>query len=221
VIRTAVEIKAEIRRAMIDAILSMPAERRRAEDEALFDDFASLPGLSTSKTVLLYLSAFAEEMPTHRLFVQARAMGKQILLPRVSRRPRRLRLFEVHNLDADLEVVAMGISEPRLDLPEHPPESVDWALIPGLAFDRRGYRVGRGGGYYDRLLPRLRPDAVCWALGYDCQLIEGLPHEDHDAPLDGVAVPSGRYPGSRHRYRSRPDQPGRSGRDPEPRNLGE
>ena len=57
----------------------------------------------------------------------------------------------------------LGIPEPRPDLPEVPPAAVDWALVPGLAFDERGFRLGRGAGYYDRLIPLLRPDAICWA----------------------------------------------------------
>ena len=56
-------------------------------------------------------------------------------------------------------------------------------LVPGLAFDARGYRLGRGAGHYDRLLPTLRPDAPRWALALDCQLVEGLPIEPHDVPI--------------------------------------
>ena len=78
--------------------------------------------------------------------------------------------------------------EPRADLPEIPPESIDWVLVPGLAFDERGYRLGRGAGHYDRLLPQLRPDAACWALCLSCQLIPSLPIEPHDMPLDGVCT---------------------------------
>ena len=67
---------------------------------------------------------------------------------------------------------------------------MDWALIPGLAFDMRCYRLGRGGGHYDRLLPRLRAESPRWALGFDCQIVPELPIEPHDAQLDGIATPS-------------------------------
>ena len=62
-------------------------------------------------------------------------------------------------------------------------------LVPGLAFDARGYRLGRGAGHYDRLLPRLRPEVSRWALILDCQWVEDLPVEPHDIPLDGVVSP--------------------------------
>jgi 5-formyltetrahydrofolate cyclo-ligase len=83
----------------------------------------------------------------------------------------------------------MGIPEPGRHLAEVAPEEIDWALVPGLAFDDRGFRLGRGAGYYDRLLPTLRPDAPRWALAYDCQWIEALPNESHDQPLDGIVSP--------------------------------
>ncbi len=76
-----------------------------------------------------------------------------------------------------------------LPLDQRGAEEVDWALVPGLAFDEQGFRLGRGGGYYDRLLPQLRPDATCWAICLSCQLMHALPVEPHDAPLNGIATP--------------------------------
>lgn len=185
---------------MIDRILAVPLEARQRQVETLSRRFPELPGLEEAETLLLYLSAFPEEIPTQGFWEQARALGKRILLPRIAGKPRRLQLFEVSDLKTDLEPGVLGISEPRRDRPEHPPESVDWALIPGLAFDEDGYRLGRGGGYYDRLLPRLRPDATCWAFGFDVQLLEHLlPRESHDAPVNGVATPSRTIHGVRGR----------------------
>ncbi len=70
-------------------------------------------------------------------------------------------------------------------------------LVPGLAFDEQGYRLGRGAGHYDRLLPRLRSDAVCWALCLSCQLLSRLPIEPHDRPLNGVSAPGRTVLGAR------------------------
>lgn len=70
-------------------------------------------------------------------------------------------------------------------------------LVPGLAFDEQGYRLGRGAGHYDRLLPRLRPDTVCWSLCLSCQLIPRLPIEPHDRPLNGVSAPGRTVLGAR------------------------
>ncbi len=100
-----------------------------------------------------------------------------------------MRLFQITSLSANLEPGILGIPEPRELCAEVEVAEVDWALIPGLAFDCRCYRLGRGGGLYDRLLPGMRPDATCWALGFDCQIAPELPIEPHDVPIDGIVTP--------------------------------
>ena len=105
-------------------------------------------------------------------------------------RPRRLRLYQVGDPDTDFRRGTLGIPEPRKSCPTVAPEEVDWVLVPGLAFDGRCYRLGRGAGHYDRLLPTLRPDTPRWSLALDCQWVDALPVEPHDVPLDGVVSPT-------------------------------
>ena len=81
----------------------------------------------------------------------------------------------------------LGIPEPRRDRPEVAPAEVDWVLVPGLGFDAECFRIGRGAGHYDRLLPTLRPDIPRWSLCLSSQWVEALPVEPHDQRLDGVA----------------------------------
>ena len=116
--------------------------------------------------------------------------GKQVACPRVDRAERRLRLFQITDPGTDLGPGTLGIPEPLNHCPEIDPGAVDWVLVPGLAFDLDGHRLGRGAGYYDRLLPRLRPDVVRWALAFDCQIVERLPAEPHDVSIDGIATPT-------------------------------
>jgi 5-formyltetrahydrofolate cyclo-ligase len=65
---------------------------------------------------------------------------------------------------------------------------VDWMLVPGVAFDRTGRRLGYGGGYYDRLLPLLGPDAVCAAGAYELQLVDEVPAAPHDLTVDVIVT---------------------------------
>jgi 5-formyltetrahydrofolate cyclo-ligase len=185
------------RRTIIAAIAALNPEVRRSEEAALIAGFARLPGFAGAGTVLLYVSAFPEEWKTDALFARAYDAGKRVLCPRVDRPTRQLRLHPVRDPGSDLRPGVLGIPEPRPDLPEVPPEAVDWALVPGLAFDELGYRLGRGAGHYDRLLPRMRPDAVCWALCLSCQLVPRLPIEPHDRPVDGVSSPDRTIRGAR------------------------
>ena len=115
--------------------------------------------------------------------------GKRVVLPRVDRSERRLRLHAVSDPRSELTPGVLGILEPVATLPEIPADAIDWVLVPGVAFDDRGYRLGRGAGHYDRLLPAMREDCICWALGLDCQVVPDLPVEPHDVPLDGITAP--------------------------------
>jgi len=182
-------VKSELRRTITARIAALDPGLRRSEEDALIATFPGLPGFASAQTVVLFCSAFPEEIATGELFTLSYAMGKSVVCPRVDRGSRSLRLYRVTNPADDLTPGIRGIPEPRPDLLEVQPGELDWVLVPGLAFDNRGFRLGRGAGHYDRLLPLLRPDAVCWALCLSCQVVEALPVEPHDAPLDGFSSP--------------------------------
>ncbi len=182
-------LKSELRRTIIGRIAALEPGLRRSEEAALIAGFTDLPGFASAQTVHLFCSAFPEEIATSELFAISYAMGKSVICPRVDRSSRALRLHRVTNPAAELCRGIRGIPEPRADLVEVQPHELDWVLVPGIAFDRRGFRLGRGAGLYDRLLPLLRPDTPCWSLCMSCQLVEELPVEPHDAPLDGFFYP--------------------------------
>ncbi len=181
--------KQAMRRVSVERILAIDPDDRRRQDADLTRRLATLPGFEAAGTILLYVSAFSEEIATGPALRQVLSLGKRLVCPRVDRPARRLRLYRVDDPEFDLVRGSMGIPEPSRRLAAVAPEEIDWALVPGLAFDDRGFRLGRGGGYYDRLLPTLRPDAPRWALAYDCQWVESLPTEPHDQPLDGIVSP--------------------------------
>jgi 5-formyltetrahydrofolate cyclo-ligase len=181
--------KRSMRRAMVDYILLLDPDLRHDAEATLAARLATLPGYARAGTVLLYATAFPEEIATRPLLVQALEHGKRLVCPRVDRATRRLRLFLVNDLEHDLRPGTLGIPEPRGDCREVEPAAVDWVLVPGLAFDTRGYRLGRGAGHYDRLLPTLRPETPRCALILDCQWVDDLPIEPHDVPLDAVVSP--------------------------------
>jgi 5-formyltetrahydrofolate cyclo-ligase len=196
-LRTSHSSKADLRKAMKAAIAAIDPALRRAQEDVLITRFSTLPGLNEAASVLLFVAALPEEPRTLELFSLAYEMKKTVLCPRVDRRGRRLSIHRISDPAAELVPGVLGIPEPRPDLPEVAPATIDWALVPGLAFDERGFRLGRGGGYYDRLLPLVRPDVICWALCLNCQLAVELPVEPHDAPLDGVSTPDRNVRGHR------------------------
>lgn len=122
--------------------------------------------------------------------------GDTVLAPRIERRTRLMRLLEMRRAE-DEEPGSWGIPEPKASLPEWPEKrfaEIDVAFVPGLAFDRKGGRIGYGGGFYDRLLERFeafRAKPMLWALAYDEQIVEEVPMEPHDFRAELLIVPSG------------------------------
>ena len=180
-------VKRALRVEVRACILAMSAEERGSEERALIERLPTMPGFAEAATVLLYASAFPEEFDTGPMLRLAIDRGKRLICPRVVRKEQRLALVEIVDPARDFAPGMLGIPEPGRDRPEVDPATIDWALVPGLAFDAACYRIGRGAGHYDRLLPRLRPDVPKWALCLSSQWVPALPVEPHDVPLDGVA----------------------------------
>lgn len=97
----------------------------------------------------------------------------------------------VHPLDAPLERHRFGFLQPAASATVVDPEEIEVALVPGVAFDRRGVRLGRGKGHFDRFLPRLRPDALRVGITLDRFLVDELPMEAHDTRVQLLATESG------------------------------
>lgn len=131
-------------------------------------------------TVLLY-HALPDEVDTQLLLEDALLSGKRVLLPKVKGDD--LVLCEYTGPES-LMVGAYGILEPDGRSAVCEDSMIDLAVIPGMAFDRQGHRLGRGKGYYDRLLCNLK--AYKMGVCFPFQLLEQLPHEEHDVRMDGV-----------------------------------
>ncbi len=112
--------------------------------------------------------------------------GRKVILPRVEGDV--MTLVEMDGLD-DLGPGYRGLLEPRPGAGRKVPwKEVEVALVPGLAFDLQGNRLGRGGGHYDRALPRLGPKALKIGLAFDFQVVERLPAEARDIPVHLVVT---------------------------------
>ncbi|HEY3365814.1 MAG TPA: 5-formyltetrahydrofolate cyclo-ligase [Symbiobacteriaceae bacterium] len=188
--------KAELRRAMIERRMGLPAAERMALSRAAQAWVVGSGAFIRARLVLLY-EPFRAEAETGLIAAAARAQGKRLALPRVVRQPRGLVL---HLWQGEPAAGAYGIREPDPTWPQVAPGEVDLAVVPGTAFDPSGRRLGYGGGYYDRLLPEIRasnPDAVFIGLAYPFQMVPALPAESHDVPLDGVATAVGLVPAGR------------------------
>lgn len=150
----------------------------------------SEPGWRQARTVALHL-AVRGELPTAALIAAAWKEGKRVALPRMSGGPMELRLATASTV---LAPGAHRIPEPPEDAELIDPSELDLVLAPGVAFDRHGGRLGQGGGDYDRLLSRLRPDCLTIGWCHDFQLVDAVPTEPHDRRVGLLITPAGRHP---------------------------
>jgi len=170
--------KRELRARMrsVRGVLPLPAAAARSS--AATAHALALPELAAARVVLGF-SAFRKELDPAALLTAARAEGKRVGLPRVVGDA-----LHLHEVGADdvLEEGAFGVLEPPEAAARIDPAEVDVVLVPGLAFDARGHRIGYGRGFYDRLLPQLTR-AFRVGLAYDFQLVPELPEDPHDVPV--------------------------------------
>ncbi|UQX05011.1 5-formyltetrahydrofolate cyclo-ligase [Streptomyces sp. RerS4] len=185
-----------MRRELLAARRALSPEARRTAARALARTALALPELTDARTVAAYVSVGGEP-GTRDLLDALRAAGKRVLLPL---------LLPDNDLDWAAYEGPESLAEAahpgkmRLLEPAGPPlgpravTEADAVLLPGLAVDRRGMRLGRGGGSYDRVLARLERAGAHPALVvllYDEEVVARVPEEPHDHPVQAVATPSG------------------------------
>ena len=150
--------------------------------------FMSLPEYATADTVMFYIDVRSEVRTRHDLQL-ALESGKTIVVPWCNVAGE-LELFRLASMD-ELETGMYRILEPRQELRGLPEKQVavaelDLIMVPGVAFDRRGGRMGHGKGYYDKLLQHARPDTPLVALAFECQLFDEIPVAAHDIFMDRI-----------------------------------
>lgn len=157
----------------------------RAQEEDLVNAaIVSDPDWRDADVVALY-HAVGHELSLASAANDALRRGVTVCFPRVG--PGGLSLHEVASW-AQLSPGAYGIPEPAASAPVVSPARVDITVVPGLAWGPGGTRLGQGGGFYDRLLPRV--GGVSWGVGFECQWLDALPLEPHDRPVDRVITPT-------------------------------
>jgi 5-formyltetrahydrofolate cyclo-ligase len=167
-------------RAVREALPGSACEARSAKiAKRLF----TLPELERAETVLAFVS-IRNEVRTRTAMQTAWAAGKRVALPRVVGDE-----LQLHLVDPETVLVegAFSVPEPPEAAARLEPGEVDFALVPALAVDPRGYRIGYGGGYYDKLISLLQHACTC-AVAYDFQLISEVPALPFDVAVDLVVT---------------------------------
>ncbi|MDA8227817.1 MAG: 5-formyltetrahydrofolate cyclo-ligase [Desulfitobacterium hafniense] len=158
-------------------------QKKSLKIKELFLDLLSSYDL---QVVMLYQD-FRQEVQTQPIIEELLRKNITVLLPKTLVEERRLIPYRINNINRDLVQGAYGIWEPdSTRLEEVPVERIDMVVIPGVAFDIQGNRLGYGGGYYDRFLPTLRPVALRVALAFELQIVPEVYPQEHDCIMDVI-----------------------------------
>ena len=177
--------KRRLRRAMSARRRGVSPDAADSAARMVAAQLLSADEFKTAPCVALY-AAHAGELPTRACFDAVLRAGKTPLLPRVGA-GRRLIFCRVERWE-ELRSGRYGVPEPPEGSPVVDPAAADLVLVPGLAFDFRGHRLGRGQGCYDATFPPGTEAPRLFGLGFEWQVVESVPHASHDRGMDAIVT---------------------------------
>lgn len=188
-VRLAIHDKPALRALLRAANPARTGEAGRESDDSIVASVLSLKSWPTASTVMLFAPLPGE--PDIQPLISS-ATNKRICLPRLNSSTHSMDPVTITSWETDLRPSPIGKSllEPRPDLPIVPLAHLDIVLVPALAFDLQGNRLGRGGGYYDRFLARLPSRVLRVGICLDRLVVERLPTDAHDQPVDIILTES-------------------------------
>ena len=177
-------MKSELRKQVLREMKAISQEQKQFIDQTLTERLLQHLFYQEAKTIATYLS-FPHEFQTHELIEQALKDGKKVLIPKTY--PKGRMDFVVYD-PQQLVKTSFGLLEPQGDLEVVDASQIDLIHVPGLAFTTEGYRIGYGGGYYDRYLKHFTGHTL--SPVYPCQIQDFIP-ENHDIPVQEVLIDEG------------------------------
>jgi 5-formyltetrahydrofolate cyclo-ligase len=182
--------KAEIRGIIREHRNSMSAEEVTKRSANVRNRLYTLPEYTIAQNIMLYVS-FRNEVDTTDIIAFALQQGKKVFLPGMARDGIDMDMFEIHDIQKDLAPGRFGVMEPKHHLRKCAEyDRIYLCIMPGIAFDRRGNRIGWGKGYYDSFLRKLPSTVKKFALAYDFQVIKKIDAGKNDVPIDGLITES-------------------------------
>ena len=175
--------KRDIRKETLQQLTNQAPEELLKKSKIIEKKLLSTPEFKKAEFVMLYASK-KEEVATKKIINEALRAGKRVALPRCTSQ-NRIVPKEIKD-DSCLEKGIYGIYEPKKRERTVQPEKIDLFIVPGVAFDKKNNRLGRGKGYYDKFLKNLPPGKCSVGLAFDFQIVDNLPCDSHDIPVSKV-----------------------------------
>lgn len=183
---TTKKAKAALRASMRGLLLEMTEETRHAASVRACERLTTLDAFRNAQVVMLYMP-LETEVDLTSAALRCFQLGKTICVPRVDWQKRDILPVEITSFEDRMDVDEHGVRSPSQGRPVSP-AIIDLIVVPGLAFDATGRRIGRGGGYYDRFLSHLRPDAVKIGLAFDQQMVDEVPVDPWDLNMNSIVT---------------------------------
>lgn len=183
-------MKKEFRKKVINLRKEKDKDFIKHNSDIITDKLLNLDCIKNAKNIMLYLD-FNNEVSTDSLIKKLLNLGKIVSSPITLKEERKLIPSQITDLKNGIQYGAYNIREPK---PECSPainiKDLDVIIVPAVAYDKNCYRLGYGGGFYDRFLENLRKDAVTIGIAFDLQIFDEVPKEPHDAQLDYIVTES-------------------------------
>lgn len=176
--------KIQIREEIATIISTLSESDLKIKNRLIEDRLFEFANFLESKIALLYVGG-ENEVQTKNIIKRAYSYNKIVVLPAFDPKTLEMELLKVDKFSQELKTGPRGVLEPKADCCKIVPiDRIDIAIIPGIAFDEKGGRIGTGRGYYDRLIPKLAITTRKVALTLEEQIIPQVPMESHDKHVD-------------------------------------
>lgn len=183
--------KANIRKKLIELRDSIDEIDRNEKSMKIAERLKELDAVRSAGLIMCYIN-FRSEVITSDFIRYCLNIGRRIAIPVILKTEDRTRYMissEIYNIDIGLAPGTFGIREPEKELlKEVNPAEIDVVIAPGVGFDEKKHRIGYGAGFYDRFLPRIRPDCCKIGIAFEVQVMKELPVEGYDVNMDMVAT---------------------------------
>lgn len=180
--------KKKLRKKIIALRDNLPLEEREKKSKSIHTRLFSLPEFVSANTLAFYVS-FKSEVLTETMIRKSLSLGKVVVVPITDLANRRLKLSRIIDYTDDLTPGTWGILEPKPDrIKLIALKEIDLVITPGVVFDKKGCRIGYGGGFYDGLLKSLQKEKVSVAVAFELQMVEEVPVDNRDEPVDIIVT---------------------------------
>lgn len=184
--------KAGLRKSVLARRDGLPAELHLAYSARITDAILALKEYRDARCIAAYMS-FGSEFDTSAFIRDILAREKRLALPRIDADKTNIEMRSAADLDRDLVAGTWGIREPAVRCPQIALNTLDFVLVPGVAFTGRGERLGYGKGFYDRLIAGLNPECTLVAAAFSCQMVERMPTTKTDRRVHLVVTEAGQF----------------------------